>query len=179
MVASFSLLTDFDNELRKLGVMKPKTTLVTDVDRCLYTGSLPLKWTLAIFLLILSYLFAVLRAYIRNYSDARKINGCFEVSYRGRSMACKEVNGVREFGVGCDGKPFSIAGNGCDWQLRFFQERYNPWLLFFRKPRVKLKLEKGRGMRTSSGSFICGDITSVSKGETISLKDFTVSWNDL
>ncbi len=179
IIASLSLPTGFDNELRKLGIKKPGTTLVADVDRNLFTGCLPFRWVLAIVLLILAYGFAVLRAYRRNYSDARKINGRFEVSYRGRSMARQEVYGVRELGVGCDGKPFTVTGNGCDWQLRFFQECYNPWIFFYKKPRMKLMLEKGKGMRTSSGSFMCGDITSVSKGEAISLRDFTVSWNDL
>lgn len=166
----------FDEELKKLGVEKPQAVTSAAIERdWIFTFILPFWLTCLFAVIVLLYLCAVGKAFIRNRSSEYKINGNFIVNYRGRKIANMQACDHLSFGVGCKGGPFTIAGNGCNWQLVYFRQTPSPFLPW-KKPCFKVRLEQGRVMRTSAGSFMSGDITRIYQGENIILNDFMVVW---
>lgn len=169
-----SVPTDYENELDKLEIKRPKVEISKKVDDIIFTFPIPL-WLLALLIfLFMVYVVLVIRAACRNLSNSWKINGRIYVDYRGKEVADCPIYAEREVGVGCEGKPVVVIGNNCDWQLTFFQQTF--CCLLLKKPVYKVTMNKGDGFETETGPYMKDDIVKVSKGEFVMIGDYTVSW---
>lgn len=172
-----SLPTSYDNELKKLEISKPEISINQPISKIIFTFCLPLWLTGMIILLLLLYSVAVVRAFFRNRSYKWKINGRIVVEHRAVQILEYPVNGETRVGVGCDGMPVAVSAYNCDWQLIIYQKTFC-CLQCWKKPLYKVTLEKGSGFETANGNFMLHDITSIAKGDFISIDNFNIIWCD-
>ena len=171
----YSFPTQFDDELKKLEIQKPTYRSEATIERTLFTAWLPLWLFLSISGCILLYLLMVLGAFVRNRRSMYKINGAVLVNYLSKQMAKKMVCDKQSFSVGCQGADFLITSNGCNWKITFFQQTVSSWKPW-KKPIIRIRLDMGKLMRTTSGRYRCGDQTRVERGEGILIDDFLIKW---
>lgn len=174
---TFSLPTLYDRELKKLEIDKQKLSVTQNIDKIIFSFCFPLWLTIVTIIILLIYFIAVVRAFFRNRSCRWRINGKIIVEYRGIQIQEYEIYNDKKVGVGCDGMPVAIYGYDCDWQLTIYQKTFSCFKCW-KKPVYKVKLEKGSTFETANGIFMLHDITSISKGEYISINGFDIIWTD-
>ncbi len=136
------LPTDYDDELKNLGVVKPLPNTKKAQDKWLFTFFLPFWLTAVLVVLLLLYIYMVLKAIKRNSSEIFK--GTVEIYDKvGRQI------GDTVF-VKCKGNSFLIGDggtngcqvNGAEWTVIVEKVTSSPFLIF-KKPNFVWKAKKG------------------------------------
>lgn len=167
----------YENELKKLEITRPELCVEQPQERIVFTFWLPLWLACIILLALVLYFLAVVRAFLRNRSYKWRINGRIVVEHRAVQILEYPVSGERMVGVGCDGMPVAVAAYGCDWQLKIYQKTFS-CLQVWKRPLYKVTMEKGSCFETANGTFMLHDVTSIAKGDFISVDNFSVIWCD-
>ena len=135
--------TDYDNELAALGIKKPDSEVRVPVKKIIFTFILPFWLTAVLFLLLLWYIFMVVRAIKTNTMEYFRGTVDIYDSVGHQIGDTIQINNRR-------GKPVVIGDggtNGCDvpgaaWAIVLTKETHSP-LLFTKKPGFRWKAKKG------------------------------------
>jgi hypothetical protein len=142
--ASFDV--PYMDELAKLGFPAPELSANAPVAGRIFCYPISFRLFILILALILLYIILVIRAFARNASDRYKINGLFKVMSNGNEVGKKVARNVRDSVEIGDGSSF-LNIPGCQWAIRIYVVRFNPFFRFFKKPVCKVKMTRGRGFK--------------------------------
>lgn len=129
-----SLPTEYDDELQKLSIDKPIPNTSSQQEGWLFTFFLPLWLTALLALLLLLYIFAVIKAFLRNRTE-RFIGSVDIYDSRGRSVGDTirvKVPVGRTLLIGSGGNS-GCSVNNVPWSLKVARKTYSPFL-FWKKP---------------------------------------------
>ena len=138
---TLSLPTEYDDELKKLSIDKPVPETAQEKSGWLWTFIIPFWVCVAILILLIIYLFLVMKAAKRN--AAEKFKGMVEITDR-RGKILREENVTHNKKT-----PIKIGDNGtnncdvpADWTISVEKKTSSPFM-FWKKPRFEWRAKPG------------------------------------
>ncbi len=135
-------------ELGRMGFKAPVLQASAPVSGKVFFYPLPFWLFCTIIGLILLYIILVIRAFVRNSSDTYRINGRFEVMSDGLPVTNRKGAAALDtvdFGRAAAFMPVPNA----NWGISISVKRYNPFILFFKRPMYIVCQTRGNGFKTN------------------------------
>lgn len=138
---TLSLPTEYDGELKKLGIDKPEPETAQEKSGWLWTFIIPFWVCVAILILLIIYLLLVMKAAKRN--AAEKFSGSVDVSnMKGKTVAQNtSLTRLRNFQIGDNGDN-NLDVKNANWDIQIKKIKSSP-LAFWKKPRFEWRQTNG------------------------------------
>lgn len=174
VIAQASFDVPYEAELSKLGFEAPEMQATAPVSRVVFCYPLPLWLCCVIVLLILLYIFLLIKAIIRNVSKFYRINGVFEIcDAKGPVAPSATANaaGMVDFGLGAGFIPVP----DCDWCIRIKVKRY-PAFLLFKAPEYIVQMTMGDEFEVNGGTWLRMHTPAIQRYSHIYIDRYTIYW---
>lgn len=163
------------HELRKLGIEPLQVQSSAPVTKTVFFYPLPLWLFCTIVALIILYIILVIRAFARNSSSFYKINGKFEVKENGAAITERKV------AIGMDAVEIGQAAaflpvEDCNWTVSIKVKRYNPFILFFKRPEYVVSQTRGNGFKTNGVKWGAHQKPKISRYSKVYVASQVINW---
>ena len=175
LTAQMSYVTPFSNELLRLGIEPNVVVHTLPAKSSVFTFILPLWLTVALLVLLILYLMAVVRTFMRNRSAIYKVNGEFIIKHQGLEIIRKKVRALRKIDIGNGASVVPVVHGNCNWLIEIRSVAFS-CLRIFKKPAYRVYLLKGNRFKTGGREYLIMHHPFIARGSSINIDDFSIRW---